>query len=176
MQPRKSRFLFPLVVILLLAGAFGARANVTELYQIHAAYFFNFIKFTSWPAQADPGQPLDIRVLDSPKIAEAVSNAPEQVIHGRPIVVRNCVSIDDLAGAEAVFLPAQSAKRLSAEDWMKFGPETLVVSDFSETLEKGGTIQLVTRAGKIRFAINLGRATGLNISSKLLRLASEVRE
>lgn len=176
MRPRKFRLALPVLILLLLAGAASVRANVAELDQIHAAYFFNFIKFTSWPAPEGEDQTLDIRILNSQKITEAIANAPEQVVHGRPIAVRNCASIDELAGAEAVFIPAQDAERLSAADWMKFGPETLVVSDFSETLEKGGTIQLMTRGGKIRFAISLDRAKGLSISSKLLRLASEVRE
>lgn len=154
----------------------SAWAEDTELTQVQAAYVFNFIKFTTWPAVTPENKPLRIRILQNPAMAKAMTDSPEQSIHNRPLEIRNCNTAVELVDADLVFIPAKAASSLSQETWDSFGPTTMVVSDWENVLSKGGTAQLLTMGGKVRFAFNLKRSKGLNVSSKLLRLATEVTE
>lgn len=164
-----------LSAVLLVLPCRLAHAGDLQLAEIQAAYFFNFIKFTTWPDPSPTNKPLAIRTLQSPEIAKVMHDAQEQNVHGRTLDIRNCESLAELAEADAIFLPAKIASGLSADSWSKFGPTTLVVSDWDQSLTKGATIQLATVNGKLRFAINLRYAKALNISSRLLSLASEVQ-
>lgn len=57
------------------------------------------------------------------------------------------------------------------------GAGVLTVSDMPKFTERGGMIQFVTAANRVRFEINLqsARQAGLMMSSELLRVASAVR-
>lgn len=167
-------FFASLLLYLSLVTACQARASETDLPQVQAAYFFNFIKFVRWPEA--PDSPLVIRTFRSPAIAEALKHAPEKSIHSRSFDIEDVENHQDLFNADAVFIPRKHAVHIPEDAWKNFGAASLVVSDWDKTLDKGGTIRLLTVGGKIRFAVNLRHADKLVVSSKLLRLASEVRE
>jgi len=141
---------------------------------MQAAYFFNFIKYTNWPDSTT--QTLVVKVLQDGVVAAAMKDVPEKVIHDRSLVVFNCMTATELEGADAVFIPEDAARRLPDSAWGGFGPTVLVVSDWDEALNHGATIQLNSLEGKIRFAINLECEKKIRISSKLLRLATEIRK
>lgn len=169
------RFLLAIHLILyLISGVPRAQASDGELPQVQAAYFFNFIKFVTWPEA--PASPLVIRTFRSPAIAQALERAPEKSVHQRFLDIMDVHRPQDLLGADAVFIPKEYAPVIPENIWKEFSAATLVVSDWDKTLDRGGTIRLLTIGGKIRFAISLRYATELTISSKLLRLASEIRE
>lgn len=171
---------FPLITLLLLcltlSGAIPrAKAADIDLPQVQAAYFFNFIKFVTWPE--NPDVPLVIRTYKSPAIAEALENAPQKSIHNRPFEVKNVQTPQAFLNADAVFIPREHAPHIPEDIWKELRASTsLVVSDWDKILDKGGTIQLMTIDGKLRFAINLRYTANLAISSKLLRLASDVKK
>ncbi|NCD24104.1 MAG: YfiR family protein [Deltaproteobacteria bacterium] len=146
------------------------------LAQVQAAYFFNFLKFATWPATADPTT-LHVRILRDKKIHDALLDAAGTSIHGKNLDIRLGVTPDDLTGANAVFISKDSAPDIPPPTWKQLGSTMLVVSDWDRALDHGATIQLQTMGGKLRFAVNLNsaRQSGLEISSRLLRLASEVR-
>lgn len=152
-----------------------AHAN-DQLEQVQAAYFFNFIKYTTWLRQGD-SETLHIRILQDKKIHSALVDAAGTSIHGKTLDIRQSTSVDELTGADAVFIPRAQASAVPADKWSTLGSTMLVVSDWEHALEMGATIQLQAVEDKLRFAVNLTSAkqSGLEISSKLLRLASEVR-
>lgn len=170
-----TRFFLAVHLFLFLISGFPqAHASDGELPQMQAAYFFNFIKFVTWPEA--PASPLVIRTFRSPAIAQALEQAPEKSVHQRFLDIMDVHRPQDLLGADAVFIPKEYAPVIPENIWKEFSAATLVVSDWDKTLDRGGTIRLLTIGGKIRFAISLRYATELTISSKLLRLASEIRE
>jgi hypothetical protein len=166
-----------LFLCLTLGDAVVSRAQAAEidLPQVQAAYFFNFIKFVTWPES--PETPLVIRTYKSPVIAEALKNAPQKSIQNRPFEIKNVQIPQEFLQADAVFIPREHAPQIPEDIWKKLqADDALVVSDWDQILNKGGTIQLMTIDGKIRFAVNLRHTANLAISSKLLRLASDVQK
>jgi hypothetical protein len=146
-----------------------------QLAQVQAAYFFNFIKYTTWPRQGD-SETLHIRILRDKQIHSALVDAAGTSIHGKTLDIRQSSSVDELTGANAVFIPRAQASAVPSDTWSALGTTMLVVSDWEHALEMGATIQLQTVEGKLRFAVNLTglKQSHIDISSKLLRLASEV--
>ncbi len=162
-------------IALLCAHSYAALAE-DQLAQVQAAYFFNFIKYTSWPRQ-DDSEALHIRILQDKNIHSALVDAAGTSIHGKTLDIRQSSSVDELTGANAVFIPRAQAPAVPSDTWSALGATMLVVSDWEHALEMGATIQLQTVDGKLRFAVNLTglKQSRIDISSKLLRLASEVQ-
>lgn len=172
---------FPLITLLLLCLTLSSaisRVNAADidLPQVQAAYFFNFIKFVTWP-EDHSNAPLVIRTYKSPAIAEALKNAPQKSVHDRPLDVKDVQAPQALLDADAVFIPREHVQSIPEDVWKQLRANTsLVVSDWDRILDKGGTIRLMTVDGKLRFAISLRHVADLAISSKLLRLASDVQK
>jgi hypothetical protein len=162
-----------LALSLLLPGPTAAQE--ASLAQLQAAYFFNFIKYTSWKEGSSSPRPLRVRILLNEEIARTLKNAPEQSIHDRPLEIRNCRTFEELLDADAAYIPAKAATDIPTNSWKRFGPGTLLVSDWQRALDHGISIQLNYMNEKIRFLISLDDEKSFTISSKLLRLATEVR-
>ena len=175
-MPLRPRHIFLTGALIVALFCPRVQAQEETLSRIQAALFFNFVLYTTWPDPTPPTKPLAIRVLQSPEIAKDMQDAPEKSAHNRELDLRDCASVSELHGADAVFIPAKAAESLTATAWSSFGPATMVVSDAKDAITNGATIQLMLLGGKPRFAIGLRHAKELVISSKLLRLASEVQE
>lgn len=166
--------------ILVLAIVLAARPwpvlAQEPLAPVQAAYFFNFLKYAVWPATADPTT-LHVRILRDRDMHEALLDAAGTSVQGKQLDIRLCATPTELEGANAIFISKADAPDIPAATWTRLGATSLLVSDWEQALDLGATIQLQTVDGKLRFAVNLASAkqSGLDISSKLLRLASEVR-
>jgi len=164
-----------LLSLLLVAGAFGAQAQVRE-YQLKAVFLFNFSQFVEWPAAAfdSPSAPLIIGV-EGPNpfgryLAETVKG---ESIAGRPVVVRYFASKADIRPCHILFINKKDSREVIS---LIQGKSVLTVGDNENFTTSGGIIQFFTEQNKIRFQISpaAARAANLNISSKLLRLAKIV--
>lgn len=83
---------------------------------------------------------------------------------------------EEWRGCHILFIPAEEAERVDGVLRAVALAPVLTVSDSPDFARSGGMIGLKQRGGRIRFDINLGaaRRAGLNLSSRLLKLADEV--
>ena len=98
--PRFSRAWLMLVGLLGLVPHVNAAdaADVSKEYQIKAAFVYNFTKFVEWPATrfAETDSPIVIGVLgENPFGGELDKMVQGRKVHGRAIVVRRVVSIEE---------------------------------------------------------------------------------
>lgn len=169
------------LVLFLVTGIFGfpTTARGTEkIAQVQAAYVYNFLKYTTWPQTKTPGV-LRVCVFQAPEVYQALREARAALVHGNTLEIHDCATIHEFQRADAVFIPATTAPRIPQDAWTAHGAPVLVISDWEHALNHQASIQLNTTAsGSLRFAVNLtqARRSGLCLSSKLLRLATEVRE
>ncbi len=147
---------------------------------IKAVFVFNFAKFTRWPdgVWADIGEPLQICALGQDPLVKELQGLTGKTIQGHSVTVRQLESapIPDACHVLYVATSMQDGYRdvitsLSAR-------AVLTVSEIPQFARQGGMVQLYARDGRIRFNINLSAAgqAGLELSSRLLRLASPVTE
>jgi hypothetical protein len=170
-------FSFPLVY----AAASFAELNGPSEYQIKAAFLYNFAKFIEWPTSTfrDPKQPMGICVFGRDPFGHAL----EEALYGKSIGSRSVFlgrtqQIPELARCQVVFVSAaESSHVMEIVNGLR-GHSALLVGESEGFASSGGAIQFVLDQNRVRFAINPDAANraGLKISSKLLALATIVRD
>lgn len=144
--------------------------------QVQAVFLFNFAQFVKWPPKvfADAGTPITIGVLGSNPFNGALDKAVKgENIGGRRLTVKYARQPEDLKNCHIVFISNSESGRVAALLDSYRGTSVLTVSDIPRFCEQGGMINFVLESGRVKFAINPrpAKSAGLQISSKLLRLA-----
>lgn len=174
-----SRRLLPAAAAAVLICVCTAEAQSPRSeYEIKAAYLVTFGRFVEWPPRPARDESSFIvcvvgtdpfgRVLDT-TLAGAV-------IRGRKVSTRRVAVGDSAAGCHVVFVSASEERSVPTLVSSLRESGALTVSDMPKFAERGGMIQFVTAASRVRFEINLQstREAGLMMSSELLRVASAV--
>lgn len=153
------------------AGAAMAQQALPER-DLKAQIIVRSLLFVEWPAPAlAPGQPLVLCVTDGHPTTEALERLAGQAINGHRLEVRRTTA--------AGFAPCQvgvfGASSLAALKAPSRG--LLVVSDATGVSDPNAMLSLQTDQDRIVFDVNLNsvRTAGLDISTRLLRLARFVR-
>ena len=168
---------------LMLAGCLVAsrgEAAAPSEYQVKAVFLFNFSRFVEWPTTA-------FASADAPFVLGVFGHDPfgadlDQVVKGasvdgRPLVVRRVRRTAEAADCQILFIHQSESRRL-AEVLAAVGRrQTLTVSDFPGSAQRGVMIRLMTQGGHVRMHVNVdtARAANLVISSNLLRSAEIVQ-
>jgi hypothetical protein len=166
------------VIVLLWTHGASAQAPARSEYEIKAAYLFSFGKFVDWPA-ASPADASSFTICvlgDDPFGAALDRTVVGATVRGRPVRARRLASAGDASGCNIVFVSASEERSVAAVVQSLRPTGALTVSDMSQFTARGGMIEFVTAANRVRFQINLepARDAGLTMSSELLRVASTV--
>lgn len=172
---------FKLKIALLLAMGLAlsgshALAQATPEYRAKAGFLYNFIAFTEWPSTV--GSPLTLCVYGADPFGEELAALQGKTVGGRSLATRQANNLIQLKGCQVVFIASPAINDLPRIlDALQGGP-VLTISDTPGALDAGVGINMMLRQGKIAFEVNqeATRTAQLNLSSKLLRLASRVRQ
>jgi len=171
---RRTAFLMMLCAA--LAASPPVLASPTPEYQVKAAFLFNFSQFVSWPPQAfgSTNAPIVIAVLGQDPFGrdlDAIVNGEH--VNGHPIVVRRYRDVSEVDGCHILFIDRSESDQLPEIVRSLRGRAILTVSDIEGSAQGGVMIDLATQDNHIRMHVNLAaaRASGLTLSSQLLRLA-----
>ena len=150
-------------------------------YQIKAVFLFNFAQFVTWPERAfeRPKSPLIIGVLgDDPFGAYLDEVVRGEKVGEREITALRFHRVEEINECHILFVSRSEAGQLDKIIAHLKGRSVLSVSDIDSFSRQGGMVRFVTENSKIRMRINLevAKAAGLEISSKLLRPATIVTE
>jgi hypothetical protein len=144
-----------------------------------AAFLFNFVKFTTWPADGLPdGSPIVICVGGNDLVADAlVQLTNSKAVEGHALVIRQTDLDRPLTECHVVYGASLNANRAQELVRATTGRPILTVSDLEDFAERGGVANFFIDRGRMRFAVNPDAAdrARLRISSKLLALAKVVR-
>jgi hypothetical protein len=151
----------------------GARADIAPPVapesELKAAFLVNFILFTDWPRDVDAPE---YRICIFGGTAPAFARLESRSVRGRPLRVMDNPAPAQWRHCQVMYATDAAAGR---EAWQAaVGQPILTVS---EGHDAPGMLRLFVEGGRVRFAADLdaARAAGLTFSSKLLRLAREVR-
>jgi len=179
---------FACTCLLLLAAAAPLEAgdagplpsSSRDEYEVKAAMLYNFAKFVDWPAAAlAPGAPFVIGIVgNDPFGIRFDASLRDKAVNGHPIVVRRFALADDMKGCQVLFLSAADPARARRVLQSFARAPVLTVGEGEHFAAIGGVIGFVMDDRRVRFEINLDAAhrAGLQISSKLLRLATVRRD
>ena len=175
-----------LLLLVAVAGLAGARAEnkpapaaISAEYRVKAGFLFNFLQFVEWPERAFSAAqaPIVIGVLGE----DPFDGYLDELVQGekvgeRPIVVRRFRRGEDIAECHILFISGSEAGQFANIMPALAGRSILTVGDGDGFVRAGGMVRFAIENGKIRLRINpdAAKASGLAISSKLLRLATLV--
>ncbi len=162
----------------ILTSILHAQSSPTE-YQVKAAYLYNFAKFVEWPPQVmSSDSSFNICVLGrDPFDSTFQTTIAGESIKGKNVLVKRIPRAQDGAGCQILFISSSEEARLKDILDVLDKMSVLTVSDMPQFTRRGGMIQFVTEANRVRFEVNLTSAerTGLTLSSQLLKVAIGVR-
>ena len=164
-----------LVIGFMLTGN-TALAQATPEYRAKVGFLYNFISFTEWPAKV--GSSLTLCVYGADPFGDELKALEGKMVGGRSLVIRNPGNLEQLKGCRVVFVVNSAIGSLPHILDTLQGEPVLTVADSKGALDDGVGINMKIRQNRIAFEVNLAvtRRAQLNLSSKLLRLASEVRQ
>jgi hypothetical protein len=151
--------------------------DVEDEYEIRAEMIFNLAKFVEWPA-SKAGDPVSAFVICELGADSVTANLDKilrgQAVSGRPVAVRH-LNKDSAAGGCHILYVAHADRKVFeqlAPELMKQAVLSVGYQDWFTSA--GGVVSLPMVDDRIRIQVSLGVAqrSGLNFSSKLLRLAT----
>jgi hypothetical protein len=159
----------------------SAELSRSSEYELKAAFLYNFVKFTEWPAEemANKSEPFVIGVLGKDPFGAALDKVIEgESFHQKPIVVRRFSRLDQsAANSHVLFVSASEETHLPAIIKLLEGQAVLTVSEIENFANRGGVIKLTKESNRIVFEINVDsvKRAGLVMNAQLLRLARIVK-
>jgi len=174
-------YLMALVVLGALIGTplLYPQSSPTE-YQVKAAYLYNFGKFVEWPTGVTASESsFNICVLGQDPFSSTFGTTiAGESIKGKNVLIKRIPRAQDAVGCHILFVSSSEEARLKEILAALDKTSVLTVSDMPQFTRRGGMIQFVTEANRVRFEVNLTNAerTGLTLSSQLLKVAISVRK
>ncbi len=152
------------------------RANELPEYRLKAAFVYNFIAFTDWPADVAPT--LNLCIVGTDPFGADIDGLAGKVAQGRSIAVQRKGAHEPLRNCQVVFIAASAMEHLPRLIEALRGQPVLTVADSAGAMRRGVALNMTVAQGKVSFEANLqaARANSLALSSKLLRLATEVQQ
>jgi hypothetical protein len=168
------------VLVAVTGSGASAQAPTPAEANVKAVFLYNFAKYVTWPAVGVAERsPAEIRVCATAndRFFNLLKLAVQgEDIEGKPLVP---VALDGLDAARTCqILYVGDPTSADGKAWLNAvrGKQVLTVGDGK--LSDDTVIAFIRDANRIRFDINRAAANqrGLNVSSKLLRLARQVRD
>ena len=175
-----SSLICVILVLALPSSVPGAHAQLPSLREneIKAAFLYNFVKFTEWPAEAFPESSslLTVGVLDDRQVDAAFKSLDGKIVRGRKLRIKRIESTSDLESCHIVFIRISGKERVSQILVSLQNSSVLTVGEMKGFAQLGGIINFYMKTNRLRFEINVDAAkrAELKMSSKLLKLAKVV--
>lgn len=178
------RFVTLIPKLLLVACACGASAPPLHAQdaevapeKVKAAFLYHFGKFIDWPKEALPPDTFTIAVLGAKPVADELRQlSPDRSVQNRKLQVRDIHSVEELGGAQILFIHEEDASRLPRLLAPLRGKPVLIVTDVEGGLSTGAGVNFTIAQQRLRFEISLAntKQVGLYFSSRLLAIALQV--
>ena len=170
---RALQVLLGLAAFALAPGACAQSQDIPE-YRLKAAFIYNFAAFTEWPASV--GSMLNLCIVGTDPFGAEIDPLNGKKVGERSLAVQRKSTLESLKGCQIVFVAAPAIGQLPRVLELLRGQSVLTVADSSGALQQGVALNMGVAQGRVTFEANLAaaRAMRLNLSSKLLRLATEV--
>ena len=179
-RPGRARLIAFALVACLAGVSFNGIAEQDQ--NVKAAFVFNFVRFTEWPAQrfAQRNTPLSLCVwTPDARLSESMRALGNRSVDERPVRVTEVDRLDELAKCHALFI-ADSSPRASGAAWLRRAEslDVLTMGDSDSFATSGGMIGLVSDGPRMRFDINdkAVKRSNLKLASQLYQLGRPVTE
>lgn len=170
------RCLLPCLIAACGLAAGGAAAQAVPEYELKAAFIYNFALFVDWPAEARKEGPFVLCVVGRGPFEPAFDALAGKPVRSQALAVRRIDRLQHPEDCHMLYIAPAEELHLERILGPAAGRPILTVSDVEGWSGRGVMINLVTRRGRLAFDVDLdaARRAGLEMSSRLLRLAHSV--
>jgi len=163
-----------MIALIALAAVSMALADDLTEYRLKAEYLYRFALFTEWPD--DVGDTLNLCVLGVDPFGAELDALQGKSVARRNIVVLRNITADALDGCQIIYVAPSAATDLRRLIEQTKGQPVLIIADTPGAARRGATLNMTVVNNHITFEANMLAARGarINLSSRLLRLATEV--
>jgi len=163
-----------LLTMLIACCAMPVWSDSVPEYQLKAGFLYNFSTFTEWPAEV--GETLNLCVYGQDPFGNYLDELQGKTVGDRALAARRVSNLDRLEGCQIVFIARSASDKLPQVLNKLEGRPVLTVADSPGAIRQGVALNMVIQQNRVTFEANLAavRGNGLNLSSRLLRLATEV--
>jgi hypothetical protein len=163
-----------IILLVLLSFIRPVWADDLPEYRLKAEFLYRFAQFTEWPVEV--GNTLNLCVHGADPFGAEIDALQGKLVERRNIVVLRNVKADALDRCQIIYVaPAATADVPHLLERIK-GLPVLVVADTPGAARLGVTLNMAVVKSHVTFEANLhtARDARINLSSRLLRLATEV--
>ena len=148
-------------------------ADLTE-YQLKAAFLYNFAVFTEWPAEV--GASLNLCILGPDPFGDEINGLAGKAVGNRTLEIQRKNSGESLRACQMVYISAPAFRNLTKVLEEVRDRPILTIADSAGASRQGVALNMAVNQNRITFEASqvAARANRLTLSSKLLRLATEV--
>ena len=159
-----------------LLASTSAQADELPEYRLKAAFLYNFIVFTEWPLPLSPA--INLCVAGNDPFGPEIDALNAKLVGARRIAVQRKAAAESLDGCQVVFVAPSAVGGLPQLLKTVHGRPVLVVADSPGAARQGAALNMAVTQNKVTFEANVqaAREAQLTLSSKLLRLATEVQQ
>jgi hypothetical protein len=167
-----TRALLAATLVVSASVAMPQAQDVSQEYQVKAAYLYNFLKYVEWPDHPINRTFLICVAGQNPFAGVLDALTKNERVRGNPVRMEVILGFEP--GCDVIFTPRTS--NIPAYLQGAAGMPILTVGETPRFIEQGGIVNFFLENGKVRFEINRSAAqrAGLRISSRLLQLAKIV--
>lgn len=159
---------------LLLGSMAPAGSQDIPEYRLKAAFLYNFAVFTEWPSET--GSTLKLCIHGRDPFGAELDSLEGKKTGARTITLQRNVTVEAAKDCQIVFIASAAIGRLPAMSDAVRGLPVLLVAESPGAARQGAILNLSIEQSRVIFEANLeaARSARLTLSSRLLRLASEV--
>ncbi len=170
-----------LFTILFLCGAaflfpknIPAQETRPDEYQVKAAFLYNFVKFIDWPDETLVNNTaITLCIIGKDSFEGSINLIEGKPVRGKTLTVRHIKTLQDAGSCQLLFI-SPSEKNYIAQILQEIRDYSIItIGDYEGFAQQGVIINFYIEQESVRFEINVNAArhTGIQISSKLLKLA-----
>lgn len=144
-----------------------------DIATLKAAFLYNFALYTSWPLPPPGG--FTLCSIGHDELGTAFDALTHKQVDGRPVQVRRIDNVNEARNCHLLYVPESSGISQAALARGLLSQPVLIVSDTGNL--DSAMILIEPDGNRLAFSVNLTRVrqSGLDVSSKLLRLARAVK-
>ena len=169
-------FLLLILLILFSTSSSLSQNKIAKVYQLEAAFLYNFTRFVNWSSNAGSSDqpPFVIGILGPDPFEGYLDELVRgETVGGKRIEVRRYDNVNQADKCAMLFINLSEGEKIKQALLKVKKQGVLTVADSQGFARRGGVIEFFIEENKVRLKINVeaAKAEGLEISSKLLNLA-----
>jgi hypothetical protein len=149
----------------------------TKEQAVKAGFVYNVTKYVIWPNRDGNDEQFNLCVFGNAKLGGSLKSLQGKLVDNKPLILRRWIESEHFDSCHMVFISQDSTKGVGELLQQMNGFPVLTISDIPDFIDKGGMVGLIRDGARVSLEVNLKtiRASGLNMSAQLLKLAKIVK-